>query len=303
MTKRFNVLILGYGEMGHAMEHLLAVSHNLSIWDKFPASGFVSVNLEESVPLADFILFCLPVNPHREIVTQIEPLLKSDSICLSIAKGLDEDGFTAAKIFDDVLDDRHQYAMLYGPMISEEIRAGRYAFAQAGCKNEDIGHRTCQLFKDSHLYIDNTQDICGISWSVILKNVYAIIFGVADELNMGDNMRGYLVVEAVRELDKIVLNMGGETGSSYHLAGLGDLITTATSEGSHHHSLGRQLARGDATNITGEGVHTLTMVKKHDLFAGKNYPMFNLIHNIVSNPADASGMLQSYIRNRYKSAK
>lgn len=296
MTEQLDVLILGYGEMGHAMEHLLADRHNLSIWDKFPDAGFSSAVLEQAVPEADFILFCLPVNPHREIVTQIEPLLKDNSICLSIAKGLDEAGQTAAQIFEDVLADKHRHVLLYGPMISEEIRAGRYAFAQVGCQHEDLYVRTRELFSGSHLYVDYTADISGISWSVILKNVYAMLFGMADELDLGDNMRGFLTVEAVRELDRIVRNMGGEAGSSYHLAGLGDLITTATSESSHHHSLGRQLARGDTSNITGEGVHTLAMVKKHNLFAEEDYPLFKLIHGIVTNPVDVQGMLQKYIK-------
>lgn len=297
MPSRLDVLIIGYGEMGHALEYLLADHHNLSVWDKFPVSGFTPANLERAVPEADFILFCLPVNPHRDVISHIEPLLKHDSICLSIAKGLDDDGLTAAQIFDDVLGNMHHYALLYGPMISEEIRAGRYAFAQVGSKSEGVGEQTRQLFKDSNLYVDYTRDITGISWSVILKNVYAIIFGLADELNMGDNIRGYLTVTAIRELDSIVLNMGGEAGSTYNLAGLGDLITTATSEGSHHHSLGRQLARGDASNISGEGVHTLSMVKKYELFDRNDYPVFNLIGDIIGSPAEASELLEQYIRN------
>jgi glycerol-3-phosphate dehydrogenase len=98
MTERFRVLILGYGEMGHAMEYLLKERQQLDIWEKFPR--------------------------------------------------------------------------------------------------------------------DNVQ-------SVILKNVYAMVFGMADELQLGDNMRGYLSVAALRELDQIVLKMGGQAGSPYHLAGLG----------------------------------------------------------------------------------
>lgn len=297
MTKRLDVLILGYGEMGKAMQHLLADRHNLSIWEKFPSKGFSSAVLETAVPQADFILFCLPVKPHKEVATQIEPLLNDNSICLSIAKGLDQNGLTAAQIFEDVLGDRHHYVVVYGPMISEEIRAGRYAFAQVGYKHENIGVRACKLFKGSHLYLDYTTDITGISWSVILKNVYAIIFGVADELNMGDNIRGYLVVESIRELGRIVQNMGGMANSPYHLAGLGDLITTATSEGSHHHTLGRQLARGNASSVTGEGVHTLAMVKKHKLFDISDYPLFSLVQDIVNNPVDVQVKIRDYIQD------
>ncbi len=85
----------------------------------------------------------------------------------------------------------------------------------------------------------------------MLKNVYAILFGVADGLELGDNMRGYLATAAMHELERIVAGLGGSAGAAHRLAGLGDLITTATSKGSHHHELGRRLARGDTGERSG----------------------------------------------------
>ena len=134
MTKQHKVLILGYGEMGHAMEYLLRDKQQLILWDKYPQEGFQSAVLEDSAPQADFVLFCLPVNPHREVAERIAPLLKNSCMCISIAKGLDEAGQTAAQIFSDVFA-AQPYALMYGPMISEEILAGRYAFAQLGCSD------------------------------------------------------------------------------------------------------------------------------------------------------------------------
>ncbi|HEY9052314.1 MAG TPA: hypothetical protein VIQ03_12255, partial [Gammaproteobacteria bacterium] len=195
MADSYKVLILGYGEMGHAMEFLLTEHHTLFIWDKFPQNGFKSVVLEDCVPKADIILFCLPVNPHREVAEQIKPLLSEHTICLSIAKGLDENGQIAAQIFEQVLRDQ-PCALLYGPMISEEIQAGHYAFGQVGCRTNEIYHRVCSLFSKTKLFTEQTHDIAGISWSVILKNVYAMVFGMADELQLGDNMRGFLMVAA-----------------------------------------------------------------------------------------------------------
>jgi len=167
----FRVLILGYGEMGHAMEYLLSARHQLDIWEKYPTPGFQSVILEQSAPLADIVIFCLPVNPHREVITQIAPLLSNSSLCISIAKGLDEAGQTAAQIFQDVLApwdrSRSSYGLLYGPMISEEIRAGRLAFAQFGCADRNTYQKVLTCFKHSSLFIEHTTDIPGISWSVI----------------------------------------------------------------------------------------------------------------------------------------
>ena len=295
MSGQLNVLILGYGEMGHAMEYLLDERQQLYVWDKYPVSNFQSVVLEEVASDVDIVLFCLPVNPHREIATRISPLLKSSCLCISIAKGLDEAGQSAAQIFHDVFSTHQPYALLYGPMVSEEIRAGRYAFAQLGCDDADMYNRVCAMFANTHLYIEHTSDITGISWSVILKNVYALVFGMADELQLGDNVRGYLLVVAMRELEKIVCDMGGRSGSPYHLAGLGDLVTTATSEASHHHELGRMLARGELDNIKGEGVHTLEMIGKFQLINIEDFPLFNLIHDIVSKSQDVNESILSYL--------
>lgn len=298
MKEQLRVLILGHGEMGHAMEHLLK-NQQLDIWDKYPQDNFRSVILEQAAPKADIVLFCLPVNPHREIARHIAPLLKENSLCLSIAKGLDEAGQTAAQIFSEVFAPHLDYALLYGPMISEEIRANRYAFAQLGCSEIDTYNRIRHCFHGSRLYIEHTLDIAGISWSVILKNVYALVFGMADELQLGDNMRGYLAVAALRELDQIVRTMGGQAGSPYHLAGLGDLITTATSEDSHHHELGRMLARGDVRAIKGEGIHTLDMVEQHRLFNTADYPLFQLIHDIVRQRQDVPEKINDYLKQVY----
>ena len=298
MTEQYKVLILGYGEMGHAMESLLKGRCQLKIWEKFPQDGFQSVVLEDAAPDADIVLFCLPINPHREIAEKIKPLLKNDCIILSIAKGLDDAGQTAAQIFSDVFSS-NQYALLYGPMISEEIRAGQYSFAQLGSKNSDLIKNIGSLFQNTTLYIEPSRDITGISWSVILKNVYAMVFGMADELKLGDNLRGYLSIAALHELDDIVQKMGGEIGTPYNLAGLGDLITTATSEDSHHHELGRLLAREETEGIQGEGIHTLEMVIKYRLFNTEDYPLFQLIHEIVKNPRNVADRIREHLRQVY----
>ena len=103
----------------------------------------------------------------------------------------------------------------------------------------------------------------------------------------------------MRELDAIVHGMGGHKSSSYHLAGLGDLITTATSADSHHHELGCKLAREETQNISGEGVHTLEMVSKHQLFNTNEYPLFQLIQEVVACPENVSDRIQDYLTRVY----
>lgn len=299
MQEKSRVLILGHGEMGKAMEYLLKDRHPLTIWARHSSNNLKPIALKEAASQADIILFCLPVNPHQEIIHQIASHLKLDCLCISIAKGLDEAGQTAAQIFSKNLPANNPFALLYGPMISEEIRAGRNAFAQLGVSEKKYYHKVLELFQGAPLYIESTNDITGISWSVILKNVYALIFGMADELKMGDNMRGFLAAEALQELEKIVMKMGGQKGSPYHLAGLGDLITTATSVDSHHHELGCMLAREETENIKGEGIHTLQMVEQYQPFAIADYSLFYLIQTIVKHPQDVAKKINHYLQSIY----
>lgn len=295
--KPSRVLIVGYGEMGHAMEHMLAENHRLAIHDSHSIEGLPSTNMEQEAALADFLLLCVPASSHHELLARLAPLLQSHCICLSIAKGPDDDGRTPAQLCQQLLTGRQPYCLLYGPMISEEILADRYAFAELGCADISIYRRVRELYQGTRLHIRHSNDITGISWSVILKNVYAIAFGMADELRLGDNMRGFLAVTALAELSSIVRQMGGKPAAALHLAGLGDLITTATSAGSHHHELGRRLARGETENINGEGIHTLAMVRKYRLFDSAPYRLYGLIDKVVQGPLDVAQRFRDYIES------
>ena len=54
--------------------------------------------LEDKAAAARIILFCLPASAHFEIAGRIAPHLSKDSLCLTVAKGLDESGRTASQV-------------------------------------------------------------------------------------------------------------------------------------------------------------------------------------------------------------
>jgi len=297
---REQVLIIGYGEMGHAMEHLLGRRHAVVIWNRSPVAGLEPVELDAAAAEADVVLYCIPMLALAGVAQRILPGLREDSLSLIISKGLDAAGRTAPQVLQAVYGDRRAFAALYGPMIAEEIRAGRSGFAQLGVRRDGDAGRAAQLFTDSPLYLEASTDITGMAWSSVLKNVYAILLGAADALGLGDNVRGYLVTAAIKEMRTIVRQLGGSGETCLLLSGLGDLVTTATSPGSHHHALGGQLARGETGKLSGEGIHTLEMIRQRDLFAGCEYPLFNLVQLIVVEPGDIENRFGEFIAQQFK---
>jgi glycerol-3-phosphate dehydrogenase (NAD(P)+) len=215
-------------------------------------------------------------------------------LCVTVAKGLDDSGRTPADVLTESFG-HARVAVIYGPMIAEEIRAGRAAYAQCGAASDDAHQRLLALYQGSALRLEPSTDVIGLSWSAILKNVYAIAFGLADELKLGDNVRGFLTVHAVHELDVIVRALGGAPATPFHLAGLGDLITTATSSGSHHHDLGRRLARGER-GLAGEGIHTLGVLRDRPRFDTARYPLLRAIDGCVQDPATAGARFRDFLK-------
>lgn len=292
------MLIVGHGEMGQAMEYLLAPRHRLDLWFRPHGSRRAAVTLEEAAGRADAVLLCVPAQPIGGLVERIRDRLPPHCSLWSIAKGLDDAGRPAAAILQDGLPPGQPWGVIYGPMISEEIRAGRPAYAEvAGRPAEAVG-AVRALFAGSHLHLQPAADLVGLSWSAVLKNVYAMAFGGADGLGLGDNARGYLAAAALAEMGAIVAALGGSRETVCHLAGLGDLITTATSAGSHHHELGRRLVQGRARELTGEGVHTLAMIRRHRLWAETPYPLLRVVRHMVETPAEAAGALRAFLERR-----
>lgn len=288
-----DVLVLGYGEMGRAMQRLLAGRVALTIWNRTPRPGLAPVVPEEAAARAAVVICCLPTAAHADVLARLAPRLAPAAACVSVAKGLDAAGRPVSRILAEAVGGRCGYGVLHGPMIAEEILAGRRAFGELACHGAGITERVAALFAGTPLGVSVASDMVGINWAVILKNVYAMAFGMADELALGDNVRGWLAATALGELDVIVQRMGGAPGTAAGLAGLGDLVTTGTSRHSHHHELGRRLARGETRigepgGIEGEAIRTLAALERNGLLDESGLPLFAWVHGVVRRPGDVA---------------
>lgn len=296
------VLVLGHGAMGRTMERLLGPRHEVAVWDRDLDTWKETVELESVAGECDFILFALPASPHEELAHRVAAVMRPDCICLTVAKGLDAHGRAPFEILDAEPGARHRYGVVCGPMIARDLQEGRAGFAMLGSTRAEVRERALGLFADTRLRLEPCDDVAGVSWAVILKNVYVPLIGAADELGLGDNVRGYLVCRILQELDTICRRLGGRAGTAYTVAGLGDLVTTATSETSHHRRIGADLANGrtdrmgiTGANIRGEGVNALAMIERHGLLPIDEYPLMTLMRGMIAAPARAGECLRQAV--------
>lgn len=307
---RPRILILGRGAMGSMFESLLKASADVTTWDRDPETGVETAPLESLAPGRDVVILAVPATPHDELGGRLAACLGPETLCLSIAKGLDADGCNPADIlgrhFGETPDPGPAWAMVYGPMIARDLTRGRTGFALAAACQRAVAERAASLFADGPLHLRPSDDPRGAAWSAILKNVYVPLVGMADELDLGDNMRGFLIAEALEELAAIVEQLGGRPHTAYGLAGLGDLVTTATSPNSHHRGIGEAIAHGDLDavadtggNVRSEGVHAVSQLRQHGLLELPDYPLLEFVSQLLDDPADAGQRLDAWIRRRF----
>ena len=92
------------------------------------------------------------------------------------------------------------------------------------------------------LYRNN--DPLGTELAGGLKNVMAVAAGICDGLQLGANARASLLTRALAEMATVLHGLGGRQETLYGLAGIGDLLATATSPLSRNYRFGLCLAEG-----------------------------------------------------------
>lgn len=303
--QQHKILILGHGAMGSMFERMLSPGHDVRIWERDPETGEENEALESICREREIVLFALPAHPHRELAERLIDRLSEGAVCLSIAKGLDAQAHTPAQVFERAFGERIHWGMICGPMIARDLTRDRRGFAVLAARSRRA-RRAASLFAGTGLYLDTADDVHGASWGVILKNVFVPLIGAADALDLGDNLRGFLVAEATAELAAIIGTRGGRPETAYGPAGLGDLVTTATSESSHHRGIGADLASGRTDKVAGEGeyirsegVHTIRRVREHQLLSGGDYPLFDLAGDFLTGEVELDEALDRYLARRF----
>ena len=165
-------------------------------------------------------------------------------------------------------------AVLSGPTFAREVALGKPTAAVVACDDDAVAAGLQRRLGAREFRLYTNRDVAGVEAGGALKNVMAIATGLADGLGLGENARAALVTRGLAEMTRLAVALGGEPTTLAGLAGLGDLVLTATGTLSRNRALGMALARGEtlgaataATRMVAEGVPTvrsaLALARRH----------------------------------------
>jgi glycerol-3-phosphate dehydrogenase (NAD(P)+) len=156
-------------------------------------------------------------------------------------------------------------AVLSGPTFAREVALAQPTAAVIASRDDALAAELQRRLGSREFRLYTNRDLVGVEVGGATKNVIALATGLADGLGLGENARAALVTRGLAEITRLAVALGGEPATLAGLAGLGDLVLTATGTLSRNRALGMALARGEsrvsaqrATRMVAEGVPTVT---------------------------------------------
>ncbi len=210
---------------------------------RFPKNLHVTSDLEDALAGANIVLHVVPSHATRGFAQRYAPHLDDDSVLVSGTKGLEP---KTHKRMTQVLREETgaQPGLLTGPNHAEEVSQHQPTAAVAAHPTPKVSRKLAEALSTERFRVYPRTDLVGSEVCSAYKNVVALCAGMASGLGYGDNAQAALVTLGVDEMVELVRRFGGAERTCYGLAGLGDLVATATSTHSRNRYVGSEFAQG-----------------------------------------------------------
>jgi glycerol-3-phosphate dehydrogenase (NAD(P)+) len=331
--------VIGSGSFGTAVANLLAINTDVLLFSRKEelvqqinrTHEHLGVSMSRRITATNDLEFLakqctlifpiVPSNAFRPMMKSLSPYLKPNHIIIHGTKGFDllgKDEDELAKIrtisrenvrmMSEVIREESvvvRIGCLSGPNLSAEIMAGQPTAALIGSRFKEVIQEGQKVLNSPKFHVFGSYDILGAELAGALKNIIALGSGILGGMGMGRNMQGLLISRGLAEMIYFGKALGAESQAFLGVAGIGDLVATATSTNSRNYTFGMRIAKGETTASIresmpelAEGVRTLRIARqlaKHYklhvpittmLYAAvfENYPLDKALDYLMTYP-------------------
>lgn len=274
--------IIGNGELGSALGGALTKTGEQVLYYDRIAERTTTASIEDLVRSCPVLLLCVPSWATKDVARQVAKASHpgEERLVVTLSKGVEKGFVTMDTLLKEMLPRTFDTGVLYGPMIAGEIAHGRQGAGVLAVSDTKWYHPLRSSLRQAGITVEASGDIHGVALCAVLKNIYAIAFGVSEGMHLGLNSKGKLAVIILQEMKQILTDLKANPRTAEGLAGLGDLLATGFSEDSFNYRIGKSLAEGIAdAHIRSEGLVSLDELGRHvDL---KKYPVAHTVGQIV----------------------
>lgn len=323
MTTTHTVAVLGGGSFGTVIGNIIAANgHHVRLWLR-NAELADSINtrrendaylpgyrlhnnltattvLAESVQGVDIVFVAVPGKSFREVVQRVSGLIGTGCQVISLTKGIEPGGF---RLMSQVLREElpgNPLGVLSGPNLASEIAQGHVSASVIASDSPVVSSTIHDLLHCEVFLVYASEDMFGVELGGALKNVYAILAGIAAALDFGENTVGMLLTRALAEMSQFAVELGANPLTFLGLSGVGDLFVTCSSPLSRNYQVGFAMGKGEpledilaAMDQVAEGINTLDLLKREADLRGVPMPLVSGLHAILYEHREVADVLMS----------
>lgn len=267
----------------------------------FPQGLTATHDLGIATASAEMVLLVTPSTTIRKMCADLNKVLQPGVPVIVCAKGIESDtGLMMTQVAQEELPDR-EIGALSGPTFADETAKG-YPTAvtvasefdhTSGNRPEDmLSARVAVSLGTAVFRPFVSDDVIGVEVGGAVKNVLAIMCGIAYGAGFASNTRAALITRGLDEMKALAEALGGRRETVTGLAGIGDLMLTCSSLQSRNLRYGTQLGRNkpgdeafDGAPVVVEGVTNSKSITDLARKLGVEMPICEAVRSIVHDDA------------------
>lgn len=323
--------VLGAGTWGIALARVLSnAGHAVTVWSalekeveelsatrihpnlpgmKIPDTLAFTKDIEVACSGKEILIFAVPSVFVRETARKAAPYIADGQIILDVAKGIEADTlFTMTQIIGNEIGNATVKLVAFsGPTHAEEVAKDLPTTIVAACEDIAAARHVQQVFADTCMRVYTNTDVFGVELCGAMKNIMALAAGAAVGVGYGDNTKAALITRGMAEICRLGMAMGCKMETFLGLAGIGDLIVTATSIHSRNNRCGMLLGQGvapsDAVKQVGmvvEGINALPAAIRLAEKYNVEMPIVGAVNAVVNHGANVMDQVRALMRREFK---
>lgn len=249
-----------------------------------------TTDLQACIREARWVIIAVPA---AFVASALEPLQTDsfdDKILVSAVKGMiPHQNILITDYLEQTFGVPATYqCVIGGPCHAEEVALEKQSYLTIGSHDLDHAEAFCQLLRNRYVKASPLDDIDGIEYGAVLKNIIAIACGIAHGLGYGDNFQAVLVSNAMQEMARFLHAVMPVTRNLSGSAYLGDLLVTAYSQFSRNRTFGNMIGRGYTVksaqvemNMVAEGFYAVESIYTRNRELQVDMPITDAVYRIL----------------------